>query len=181
MGQLKAPVGQGVHKAGPGEFPPGSHEFRVSLLDVQTGDVVGQNGDFIGVDFLGVFARQRRPVAAQPVQQFHDKRAGPGAGVENIQFRVGQALAKMPLRQPVAAGEDEPHHFARRVDHAQLVGVPGVVGGVEVLVDRLEKFLFLRRRNRARRRPPNRGVIGFQSDQQVAAGLAAQKGAFQVG
>ena len=57
-GLLPVHVIQGVHEAQVGEFQVAAGLLAVAVLDVQVGDVVGQDGDFVGVDFVQILALQ---------------------------------------------------------------------------------------------------------------------------
>ena len=85
---LPVHVVQGVHEAEVGEFQVAARLFAVAVLDVQVGDVVGQDGDFVGVDFVEVLVFQ--PLRGQVVNQAGDEGAGAGGRVENPHVVVGQ-------------------------------------------------------------------------------------------
>ena len=60
---LPVQVVQRVHEAEVGELQVAARPLPVGVLDVQVGDVVGQDGHFVGVDFVPVFVLQ--PVGGQ--------------------------------------------------------------------------------------------------------------------
>ena len=105
---LPVQVVQRVHEAQVGELQVAARPLLVGVLDVQVGDVVGQDGHFVGVDFVEVLALQ--PVGGQVVDQGGDEGARPGGRVENLHVVVGQRLAEVLLQQVVRPPDDEVHH-----------------------------------------------------------------------
>ena len=79
----------------------------------------------------------------QVFDQLGDEGARAGGGVEDFHALVAQRLAEVLEDQMVGALDHEAHDLIRRVDHAQAVGGLGVVGVVEILVERLEELLLL--------------------------------------
>ena len=132
-----------VDKAEIGELRVLAGDRGVGRLDVQVGDIIGQDGHLVGVQLLLVFVRELLRLAAKMLQQFADEGAGAGGRIEDLDVPVDQGLAEMLLAQPVGALDHEADDFVRRVDHAEPVGGLGVVDLVEALVDDLEKCLLL--------------------------------------
>ena len=111
----------------------------VAVLDVQVGDVVGQDGHFVGVDLVQVLVLQ--PVLGQVVDQAGNESARTRGWVQNLHVLVGEAASEVLLQQMVRPPDDEIHHLVGRVHHSQPVGGGGIVRLVEVLVDGLEEPL----------------------------------------
>ena len=88
---LPVQVVQRVHEAEVGKLQVAARPLLVSVLDVQVGDVVGQDGDFVGVDFVPVLVLQ--PVGGQVIDQVGDEGARPGGWVQYLHVVVGQGLA----------------------------------------------------------------------------------------
>ena len=124
---LPVQVVQRVHKAEVGKLQVAAGPLLVGVLDVQVGDVVGQDGDFVGVDFVEVFVLQ--PVGGQVVDEGRDEGARPGGWVQDLDVVVGQGLTEVLLKQVVRAPDVEVHHLVGRVDHPQPVGGCRVIGG----------------------------------------------------
>jgi hypothetical protein len=114
---------------------------RVGRLDIQIGDVIRQDRDLVGVQFLAVFVFELGRLAAEMLDQLGDKGAGAGGGVEYFNIPIDQLLAEMVLAQPVGAFDHETHNLARRIDDAEPVSGLSVVDFVEILVDDLEEGL----------------------------------------
>ena len=138
---LPVQVVQCVHEAQVGELQVAAGPLLIGVLDVQVGDVVGQDGHFVSVDFVEVLVLQ--PVGGKVVDQVGDEGAGPGGRVQDLHVVIGQGLAEVLLQQVVSSADDEVHHLVGGVDHPQPVGGCRIVGGVEVLVDGLEELLLL--------------------------------------
>ena len=94
----------------------------VGRLDVQIGDVIGQDRHLVGVQLLQILVAQLLRLAAEVLDQFGDEGAGAGGGIEDFHLLVDQRLAEMLLAQPVGALDHEAHDLVRRVDHAEAVG-----------------------------------------------------------
>ena len=96
----------------------------VGLLDVDGGDVVGEEHDLVGVQLRLEFSNQVL-VADQlrVLQQTHDKGAGAGERVENMHVLAGQPPPEMLLQGVVGRVQDEVHHLDRRVDDAETFGL----------------------------------------------------------
>ena len=99
---LPVQVVQRVHEAEVGELQVAARPLLVGVLDVQVGDVVGQDGHFVGVDFVAVLVLQ--PVGGQVIDQVGDEGARPGGRVQDLDVVVGQGLTKVLL----AAGGPRP-------------------------------------------------------------------------
>ena len=61
--------------------------LAVAVFDVEVGDVVGEDGDFVGVDFVEVFVFEA--VGGQVVDEARDEGAGAGCRVEDLDVIVG--------------------------------------------------------------------------------------------
>ena len=67
------------------------------VLDVDCGDVVGEEDDFVGVEFAGVLAQEvvAADEAEVALKEAGDEGAGAGEGVEDMHALIGEALAKV--------------------------------------------------------------------------------------
>ena len=92
----------------------------VGVFDIDGGDVVGQQHDFVGVEFAGVLALQVFGADQAALQQAGHKGARAGEGVEDVDVFIREAAAKLPAQQGVGGVHDEVHHFHRRIDDAEL-------------------------------------------------------------
>ena len=115
----------------------------IGRLDVQVGDVVGQDRHLVGVQLFLYLCASFCRLAAEMLEQFADEGAGAGGRVEDFDVAGRSGLAEVLLAQPVGALDHEAHDLVRRVDDAEPVGGLRVVDLVEVLVDDLEEGLLL--------------------------------------
>ena len=105
------------------------------LLDVDGGDVVGQQHQLVGVQFRAVFPFQVRIADQSRLQQAHQKDAGAAERVQYMDALVAQALAERLAQRMVGARQNEIHHLHRRIDDAQAVCVLLQRGGEELLIE----------------------------------------------
>ena len=178
-GGVQAHVVQRVHEAEVGKFGVLAGDGGVGGFDVQVGDVVGQDGDFVGVQLVLVFVLQLGGLAAKVLHQLADEGAGAGGRVEDLHVLVDQVLAEVLFAEPVGAVDHEAHDLVGRIDHAQPVGGLGVVDLVEVLVDDLEEGLLLVVAADLRGGGADRGVVGLQALERVLLQAAGEEVAFQ--
>ena len=73
---------EGVHKADALEGLVFAGGFVEGVLDVHGGDVVGQEHDFVAVEFVGVLVRQGG--LGDAPHEVDDEIAGAGEGVEDV-------------------------------------------------------------------------------------------------
>ncbi len=151
----------------------------VGRLDVEVGDVIGQDRHLVGVQFFLIFVPQLCGLASKMLDQFGDEGAGAYGGIEDFDILVDQRFAEMLLAQPVGALDHEAHDLVRRIDDAEPVGLLLVVDLVEVLVDNFEEVLLLMMAGDERGGALDRGVIGPQARQRVVFHLAGEERVLQ--
>ena len=161
-GGVQTDVIQRIDKTQIGKFFVVAGDRGVGGLDVQVGDVVGQDRHLVRVQLLQVFVFELGGLAAEVFQQFADKGAGSGGGVENFHVLVDQVFAEVFFGEPVRAVYHEAHDFVRCVHHAQPVCRLGVIDLVKVFVDDLEESLLLVVAADLRGSRADRGVVGLQ-------------------
>ena len=66
------------------------HGIVIGVFDIDGGDVVGQQDNFVGVYFVLVFAGQVLLVDQSALQEARDKGAGAGEGVEDVNIFIGR-------------------------------------------------------------------------------------------
>ena len=71
----------------------------VGRLDVQVGDVVGQDRHLVGVQLLPVLVLELRRLAAEVLDQLADEGAGAGGRVEDLDVLVDQAACRSASRR----------------------------------------------------------------------------------
>ena len=81
----------------------GSARRVVGGLDVDGGDVVGEQQDLVGVQLAGVLAGQVVRLDQAGLEQPDDEGAGAGEGVEDVDALVGEALAELGWRSTSSA------------------------------------------------------------------------------
>ena len=97
----------------------------VDRLDVDRCDVVGEQHDLVGVDFVGIFVRQFLGLDQPGLKQARDEGAGAREGVEDVNALAAERLAELGLENFVHRVDDEIHHLDRGVDDAQPLGHAG--------------------------------------------------------
>ena len=97
----------------------------VGGLDVDRGDVVGEQQDLVGVQLVGVLAGEVVRLDQAGLEQPDDEGAGAGEGVEDVDALVGEACAEVLAQHVVGGAEDEVDDLDRRVDDAELSAVFG--------------------------------------------------------
>src|SRR3569623_1180046 len=93
----------------------------VLRLYIDGGDVVSQQHDLVGVDFVLVFVRQLLRRNQTALQQAGDECSRAGERVEDMHALTTQRLAELGLQDMVDAVDDEIYHFHRRIDDAEFV------------------------------------------------------------
>ena len=76
--------------------------LQVGVLDVHAGDVVGQQHDFIAVQFVGVFVGERGRFDV--LHDADDEVAGADEGVEDVDAVVAEGSAEFGLQDFFDAG-----------------------------------------------------------------------------
>ena len=114
----------------------------VGGLNVDGGDVVGEQDDFIGVNFAFVFFRQ--PVARDDatLQQAGDEGTCAGERVEDMHAFVLQAAFEFVLQDVFYAFDDEIDDFNGRVNDAEPFGHTREGVAEEFVVEFHDDFLF---------------------------------------
>ena len=91
----------------------------VGRFDVDGGDVVGEQDDFVGVDFAFVFFSQPVVRDDAALQQAGDEGACAGEGVEDVHTFVLQAAFEFALQDVFHAFDDEIDDFDGRINDAE--------------------------------------------------------------
>ena len=99
-----------------------AHEVMKNGFNVDGGNVVGQQDNFVGVDFVLVFVGQLLFTDQAALQQSCDEGAGAGEGIENMHILATQALTKLVLQGIVDAIDNKINHFNGGVHNAQPFG-----------------------------------------------------------
>ncbi len=94
----------------------------VDRLDVDGGDVVRQQHNLVGVDFVAVLVRQLFRLDQATLQQTRDEGPGPGEGVDDVHPLAAQRLAELGLQEMSDAVDDEVHDLHRRIDDTEALG-----------------------------------------------------------
>ena len=105
------------------------------VLDVDAGDVVGEQDDLVGVELLRVFAPEVGGAQDAGLQQAREERAGAGERVEDVDVRLRQAAAEFFFQHVVDAVQDEVDDLDGRVDDAELADGLRQGGLEEVVVE----------------------------------------------
>ena len=115
--------------------------FVVGVFDVEGGDVVGQQHDFVAEEVVRIFVRER--AAGDAAQDVDDEVAGADAGVKYLHAGRRERGAKFALQDLFHAGTHEIHDLLRRVDDAVRIGLFDGEALEETFVDGVEEVLFL--------------------------------------
>ena len=114
----------------------------VFVLDIERGDVVGQEHDFVAEEVVFVFVGQ---VAALDMvaDEVDDKVAGAGGGVKDLDALIADGAAKFFLQDLFDAGTHKIDDLLRGVDDAVGVGLLDGKTLEEALIDGVEEALAL--------------------------------------
>ena len=178
-GGVQADIVQRVHKTQIGEFLVLPADGGIGGLDVQIGDVIRQDGDFVGVQLVEIFMLELGGLAAKMFQQFADEGSGASGRIEDVHVFVDQVFAKVFFGEPVRAVYHKAHDLVRRVHHTQAVGGLGVIDFVKVFVDDFEEGLLLAVAADLRGGGAYRGVIRFQTFERLLLQASGKKFVFQ--
>ena len=100
-GLLPIQVVEGVHETEVGKLEVAAGFLAVTIFDVEVGDVVGEDGNLIGVDLVQVLVLQ--PFGGEVVDEAGDEGASAGGRVENLYVVVGEATPEVLPEQVVSA------------------------------------------------------------------------------
>ena len=89
------------------------------ILNVDGGDIVGQQHDLVGVYLLGVLTHQVVARNQPALQQAHRECARAGKGVEQMHVLVRQAAPELLAQKIIDRVQHEVDDLHRRVDNAQ--------------------------------------------------------------
>ena len=109
------------------------------MFNVHAGDVIGEEHDFVAVEFFGILLREGG--ALDLLHDAGDEVAGAGEGVEDVDALVREGLAELLLEDLVDGADHEVDDGLRSVDDAVGVGLLGVEALEELLVDGVEEVL----------------------------------------
>ena len=84
---------QRIHEAQPAKRLVASGQLVIGVLDIQRRDVIGQQHHLVGEKLLAVHPWQ--VFLRDAAQQVHGEVARAGAGIEHVDVRVAQRLAKL--------------------------------------------------------------------------------------
>jgi len=120
----------------------GIHNIVIHRLNINRSNVIGQQDDFVGMDFVLVFVGQLCGADEAALQQAGDKRAGPCKRVDDVDIFIAQCLPEFVLQRVIDAVEYKIDHFYGGIDDAQAFS-HAWEGVAEKLVVQLDDdFLF---------------------------------------
>ena len=117
----------------------------VGGFDVDGGDVVGEQDDFVGVYFGAVFLRQASARDDAALQQAGDEGACAGERIKDVHTFILQAAVEFAAQDVFHAVDDEVHDFDRGVNDAEAFGHAWEGVAEEFVVKLDDDFLFARR------------------------------------
>ena len=117
----------------------------VGGFDIDGGDVVGEQDDFVGVYFGAVFLRQASARDDAALQQAGDEGACTRERVEDVHTFILQAAVELAAQDVFDAVDDEVHDFDRGVNDAEAFGHAREGVAEEFVVKLDDDFLFARR------------------------------------
>ena len=80
-------------------FP--ADESVIDSLDVDGGDIVGEQDDFVGVDLVFVFVRELLLADEAALKQAGDEGAGAGEGIDDVDSLAAEGLAELALQEVI--------------------------------------------------------------------------------
>ena len=119
---FKAHIIERIHKADILELIELARLLLVRIFDVQIGDVIRQDRNFIAVQFMVVLVFQLR--GRQVLDQLGDERPCARGGVQNLHALIAQRLAEMLERQMVGALDHKAHDLIGRVHNSRVCPPP---------------------------------------------------------
>ena len=111
------------------------------MLDVHGGDVVGQQHDFVAVEFGGVFGIEFG--LGNLPHDPHDEVAGAHKGVEDVHASIAQGAAELGAQEMVNGAHHEIHNGLGGVNDAVGVGHLDGKALEEALIDGVQEALLL--------------------------------------
>ena len=114
---------EGIHKADARERQVLARELVVQVLEVQAGDVVGQQHHLVAVKFVQVLVPQRRRVLRVDLAHHaQDEVARTHKRVKDVYALVGKTLAEVLLQGRLDAPHHEVHDRLWRIHDAVRIG-----------------------------------------------------------
>ena len=93
----------------------------IHRLDIDCGDIIGQQHNLIGVYFVFIFIFQLIWCNQPRLQQAGDKGARAGKRIKDMHALAAQRLAKLGLQHVINGMDDKIHHLDRGVNDTQLL------------------------------------------------------------
>ena len=98
----------------------GTARVVVGVLDVHARDVVGEQHDFVRLDFLSVFAFEVLPWDQPALDKPSHESSRARERIDDVHVLVGKAPPELHFQDVVDASDDEIDAFHRRIDNAQF-------------------------------------------------------------
>ena len=109
----------------------------VCVFDINGRDIIRQKNDFVGVQFISVFARQGFRVDESALDHACDEGPRAGERIEHMHVLIRQRTSERGLQYIGHGAVDEIHDFHRRIHDAQLFHCQGE-GSAEKFVIQLD-------------------------------------------
>ena len=94
----------------------------IDRLDIDRGDIVSEQHNLVGMDFMPVFVFQLLGLDQPGLQQASDERAGAGEGVKDMDALAAQRLPELGFQHLINRMDDEIDHLHRGINDAQPLG-----------------------------------------------------------
>ena len=135
----------------------------VRLLDVDRGDVVGEQVDLVRVQLLAELAWEIRIGDQIRVDELRDERARPDERIEHVHARSSQRTVELLAQDVVHATQDEFHDLGGRIHDAEPFARLLHGHREEALVQELQEVLLARGILEARNLEPHARIEGIEA------------------
>ena len=94
----------------------------INVLDIDRGDVVGEEDEFVGVEFFAELARQILRLDVSRLQKPRHERSRSRERIDHVDVSICQRLSEFLIENILDGVDDEIHAFNGRINDAELFG-----------------------------------------------------------
>src|ERR1700730_1939296 len=111
------------------------------MLDIEGGDVIGHQHDFVGKKLVGIEAPDI--LFCNTSEQIDHKISSSGTWVKDVNVWIAERLAKMGLQSMDNACGHEVHDRLRRINNSMCVGESRGIAAEELLINGVKEVLLI--------------------------------------